>query len=189
MERASTARRLDESQTDEPLKVPSFGGGDPPPPPIRHNEPIVSNARLGVLVLLGAEAMFFAGLIGAFLVFRLGSSIWPPPFQPRLPIGVTGVNTAILLLSAYTMHLGLRAVRAGDLRQLVRLLVATGALGTIFLLVQGYEWVRLIQFGLTVSSSVYGGIFYTLIGFHGIHVAGALIWLAAVLLQAQRGRF
>ena len=44
-------------------------------------------------MLLGAEAMFFAGLIGAFLVFRFGSTVWPPPFQPRLPIGVTGINT------------------------------------------------------------------------------------------------
>ena len=189
MARGSTARRLDDSQTEEALKVPSFGGGDPPPPPIRDNEPVVSNARLGVLVLLGAEAMFFAGLIGAFLVFRLASSTWPPPFQPRLPVGVTGVNTGILLLSAYTMHLGLRAVRDDAVRQFVRLLLATGALGTMFLLIQGYEWIRLIHFGLTVSSSVYGGIFYTLIGFHGIHVAGALIWLATVLVQAQRGRF
>jgi heme/copper-type cytochrome/quinol oxidase subunit 3 len=189
MARASTARRLDDSQTEQALRVPSFGGGDPPSPPIRDNEPVVSNARLGVLALLGAEAMFFAGLIGAFLVFRLASSTWPPPFQPRLPIGVTGVNTGILLLSAYTMHLGLRALRDGAVRQFVRLLLATGALGAIFLLIQGYEWIRLIHFGLTVSSSVYGGLFYTLIGFHGIHVVGALIWLAAVLIQAQRGRF
>ena len=59
--------------------------------------PIGSNAWLGVLMLLGAEAMFFAGLIGAYIVFRVGSAIWPPPFQPRLPVGVTGVNTGILL--------------------------------------------------------------------------------------------
>ena len=37
------------------------------------------------LCCLGAEAMFFAGLIGAFLVFRIASPVWPPPFQPRLP--------------------------------------------------------------------------------------------------------
>ena len=47
-------------------------------------------------MFLGAEAMFFAGLIGAYIVFRVGSAIWPPPFQPRLPVGVTGVNTADL---------------------------------------------------------------------------------------------
>ena len=55
------------------------------------------------------------------------------------------------------------------------------------MLIQGYEWVQLIHFGLTVSSSVYGGLFYTLIGFHGLHVFGALIWLLVVLRQARRG--
>jgi cytochrome c oxidase subunit III len=42
---------------------------------------------------------------------------------------------------------------------------------------------------LTLSSGVYGGLFYTLIGFHGLHVMGALIWLLTVFVLAQRGRF
>ena len=170
-------------------KAPAFGGGDPPPPPVKPNTPIGSNAWLAVLMFLGAEAMFFAGLIGAFIVFRVGAPVWPPPFQPRLPVGLTGVNTLILLASAVTMHVGLKAARAGKLGRLSRLLALTAALGGVFLAIQGYEWLRLIQFGLTVSSSVYGGLFYTLIGFHGLHVAGALIWLVVVYVQAEKGRF
>ena len=48
---------------------------------------------------------------------------------------------------------------------------------------------RLVHFGLTTSSSVYGGLFYTLIGAHGAHVFGGLIWLSIVCWQAKRGRF
>src|SRR3970282_360654 len=48
----------------------------------------VTNAALCMLIFLAAEAMFFAGLIGAFLVFRFGSAPWPPPGQPYLPVGV-----------------------------------------------------------------------------------------------------
>jgi cytochrome c oxidase subunit 3 len=183
----STARRLDLPAAPE--KVPAFGGGGPPAPPISRNPPIGSNAWLGVLMFLGAEAMFFAGLIGAFIVFRLSAPIWPPPFQPRLPVGLTGVNTVILLLSAVTMRLSLKSVRAGNFPGLIRLLSCTALLGGAFLAIQGYEWIRLIHFGLTVSSSVYGGLFYTLIGFHGVHVFGALIWLLVVYVQAKRGRF
>ena len=51
------------------------------------------------------------------------------------------------------------------------------------------EWVRLIGFGLTLSSSVYGATFYSLIGLHGLHVAGALVWLLATTLLAARQRF
>ncbi len=189
MAKSSTARKLDDALLVEAGRRPAFGGGEPPPPPIRPNIPIASNAWLGVLMFLGAEAMFFAGLIGAFLVFRIASPVWPPPFQPRLPVELTGINTLILLVSAVTMRLGLRANQRGERARLVRLLSWTAVAGTIFLLIQGFEWFRLIQFGLTVSSSVYGGLFYTIIGCHGLHVFGALIWLAVVWQKARTGNY
>jgi hypothetical protein len=119
MARTSTARRLDEAPS-APVTRLEFGGGDPPVPPVQPNAPIASNAWLATVMFLGAEAMFFAGLIGAFIVFRIGSAVWPPPFQPRLPIGITGVNTIILLASAITMHMALRAVRNGTTDRLRR---------------------------------------------------------------------
>jgi cytochrome c oxidase subunit 3 len=140
-------------------------------------------------MLLAAESMLFAGLIGAFLVFRLSSPNWPPPFQPRLPVFVTGVNTLFLLSSWLTMRASLKAARAGDRRALIRLLSVTAALGVLFLIVQGYEWLRLIGFGLTVSSGVYGATFYTIIGCHALHVFGAIVWLLVVLVQSRAGKF
>ena len=190
MVREAAVRQVVKPQeADEAYKIPGFAGGGPPVPPIAAEEPIVSNARLAVLMFLAAEAMFFAGLIGAFLVFRLGSTTWPPPFQPRLPVAVTGINTVILLVSGLTMRLALRAIRLGTVEKLVRYLLATMLLGGLFLSIQGYEWLRLIEFGLTVSSGIYGATFYTLIGIHGLHVLGAVLWLAVVLIQARRKRF
>ena len=187
MAKSSAARKLDETISAVKVKRPGFGGGDPPP--VQPNAPVLNNAHLAVLMLLGAEVMFFAGLIGAFLVFRLSAAVWPPPFQPRLPVGMTGLNTAILLASAVTMHLGVRAVRTGAVATLIRQLTITALLGSLFLVIQGYEWIRLIHFGLTASSSIYGGLFYALIGAHGVHVLCGLIWLFLVRMQARRGRF
>ena len=187
MAQSSTARRIDAPLTN--AQRPAFGGGEPPAPPVRWNPPLASNAWLAVLMFLGAEAMFFAGLIGAYIVFRLGSPVWPPPFQPRLPTTVTGVNTLILVASAVTMRWALREMGSGNRDRTIRLLSLTGLLGGTFLAVQGFEWVRLIHFGLTLSSSVYGGLFYTIIGLHGLHVVGALVWLLVVFARAKRGRF
>ncbi|HEV8307718.1 MAG TPA: cytochrome c oxidase subunit 3 [Methylomirabilota bacterium] len=171
----------------------------PPVPPPRGNGddggsgpeayPPYSNARLGMLMLLTGETVLFGGLVAAFLVLRLGASVWPPPGQPRLPVGVTAVNTLVLIGSSYTLARALRAVRQGDQRGLVRGLARTAGLGALFLAVQGAEWIRLVGFGLTASSGIYGGTFYTLIGTHGAHVLGALTWLLIVLAWAARGRY
>jgi cytochrome c oxidase subunit 3 len=187
MAQTSTAKRLDETLVDLEPKRPGFGGGEPPP--VLPQTPIGTNAWLAVWMFLGAEAMFFAGLMGAYIVFRVSAVVWPPPFQPRLPVGVTGVNTMLLLASAVTIRVARRNARRGDGPRLVRWLGLTALLGVIFLAVQGYEWAKLIQFGLTVSSSVYGGLFYTLIGFHALHVLGALIWLLVVFALARRGHY
>ena len=149
----------------------------------------LSNAYIGLLMFLGAETMFFAGLIGSFLVFRVAHEVWPPAMMPRLPVGVTGVNTLILLASALTMQRARAAIRGGAQRELVRMLLVTAVLGAVFLLVQGYEWVRLLQYGLTLTSGVYGATFYVLVGCHGVHVLGAVIWLLCVLRLAASRRY
>ena len=149
----------------------------------------LSNAYIGLLMFLGAETMFFAGLIGSFLVFRVAHEVWPPATLPRLPVVVTGVNTLILLASALTMRRARAAIRAGVQRDLLRMLLVTAVLGVVFLLVQGYEWIRLLQFGLTLASGVYGATFYVLVGCHGVHVLGAVIWLLSVLRLAAQRRY
>jgi heme/copper-type cytochrome/quinol oxidase subunit 3 len=141
------------------------------------------------MLFIGAEGMFFAGLLSAFLVFRTGTAVWPPPFQPRLPVIVTAVNTLILLWSGYTMHRALRSIRRRNPQGLTDWLSVTAVFGSLFLVVQGYEWTRLLRFGLGLSSGIYGAMFYTLIGCHALHVFGAVIWLLVILAMARKRRF
>ncbi|MFQ6113136.1 MAG: heme-copper oxidase subunit III [bacterium] len=166
--------------------VGSDGKSGPSTPPLA---PSIDKALLGILMFIGTEIMFFGGLISTFLILRAGAVTWPPPTQPRLPIEVTGINTVILLLSGYTMHRALQAIRQGHLRALTNWFAVTALFGGIFLAVQGSEWIRLVDFGLTFTSSIYGATFYTLIGCHGLHVLGALIFLLYVLIAAIGRRY
>jgi cytochrome c oxidase subunit 3 len=168
-----------------PLPPPGDDDGREPAP----RRPRMDNARIAMLFFLAGETMFFAGLVSGFLVLRLGAPVWPPPLQPRLPVLVTGLNTLVLLTSSVAMIGALRAGRRAEGRALVERLAAAAGLGALFLAVQGYEWARLIQYGLTVTSGAYGATFYTLIGVHAAHVFGALVWLSVTLLLAAHGRF
>lgn len=169
-------RRVDPTLATETI-FGGFGGG---PPASRRPAPAVANGMLAMVVFLATETMLFAGLISAFLVLRAGTAAWPPPGQPRLPIAVTGINTAVLFVSAYTMHGAVRARHGGRLADVRRLLAITAALGTTFLVVQGLEWTALLRHGLTTSSSLYGATFYALIGCHGLHVLAAVVALIVV---------
>jgi heme/copper-type cytochrome/quinol oxidase subunit 3 len=171
-----------------PPAPPDFGGGgdgDRDPGPRRG----LDNLRLAVLVFMGAEAMFFGAMISSLFVLRLGMAAWPPPLEPRLPIAVTGLNTLVLLASSLTLTASGRARRRHDDRRHMRWLGATAALGALFLIVQGYEWIRLIGYGLSLGSGIYGTTFFVLIGFHGVHVLAALVWLLVTTALVARGRF
>jgi cytochrome c oxidase subunit III len=148
--------------------------------------PIASNV-LAVAIFIASEVMLFGGLLSAFMILRAENSQWPPLGQPRLPLLVTTLNSLILFASGWTV---IRAVRTAGARDaLINWLSLTLLLGAVFLFVQGSEWIRLIHFGLTVSSSVYGGLFYTLVGIHAIHVMGAVVALCVVLRLARQGRY
>jgi cytochrome c oxidase subunit 3 len=184
--REATARAVHTEEAARPTlhAIPGHGGGGPR----SGRTAAVSNAHIGVLVLLAAESMLFTGLLGAYVLFRTVAPSWPPAGLPRLPLLVTTLNTLVLLGSAYTMHRARAAARAGDRPTLFPRLIGTAALGLVFLGVQGAEWTRLVHHGLTLASGTYGASFYALIGLHGVHVLAAVVWLAAVtvLVGAQR---
>jgi heme/copper-type cytochrome/quinol oxidase subunit 3 len=160
-----------------------------PPSASDATAPAVSNTRLAMIIVIATETMFFAGLIGTFLVFRLAAATWPPPGLPRLPLAVTTLNTLVLLGSLVPMSRALRAVRRDDAAGTTSGVRTTALLGGLFLVVQGAEWARLVRHGLTLSSGTYGAIFYVLIGCHGLHVLVAVAWLAVAALLARRARF
>lgn len=155
-------------------------------PPVEEGGPAVANAHLAMAAVIVAELMLFVGLIGAYLVFRLQEAEWPPAGQPLLPVGITAANTIGLVASAVVLRRGLALLHDGIADRAGRLMTGATALGVLFLVVQGFEWVRLVGHGLTLGSSAYGGVFYLLIGCHAVHVAVAVLLLGGVTTAVLR---
>ena len=143
--------------------------------------------KLGMWVFLSSEVLFFGALIATFLVYKHRSVSGPG--QELLNLPLTGINTFILIISSLTMVLSLAAAMNDQQRQLKFWLLATIVLGSIFLSIQGYEYVELWHEGLTPTSNLFGSAFYTLTGFHGTHVLVGVIYLFGVLLKALFGGF
>ena len=151
----------------------------------------VAVAQFGMVLFIVVEAMTFAGLISAFFSIRGSVDIWPPLDQPRYPVQATAVNTAILLTSGVTMLLFRRVWHRDPeaFGKLTFLILATAFLGALFVGLQGIEWAQLIGYGLTVTSSSYGSIFYVIIGFHAAHVLAAVLWLCVTSGLAVSKKF
>ena len=66
-------------------------------------------------------------------------------------------------------------------------MVRTLVLGVVFLATQGVEWGRLLSHGWTVSTNLYSGLFYLVVGAHAAHVCVGLALLAWLLARLRRG--
>src|SRR5262249_10814793 len=131
-------------------------------------------------------------LIVTYLVFigrdsQPGGMGGPTPIATlTLPI-VIG-TTLCLLSSSMTVHLAERALRNGGGATFIQLWLATIALGIVFLLGTAHEWYELInRHHLTISRNLFGTTYYTLVGFHALHVTvGVLVMLIVLALSLRR---
>jgi cytochrome c oxidase subunit 3 len=152
--------------------------------------PVGSKGRLssgwwGMWTILGTEAALFAYLLFSyFYVAAQTTGKWPPVGPPRLQIAIAG--TVILFLGSATMWWGERGIRAGRRRQLLLGIAATLVLGIAFLGLQIVEW-HAKPFG--IGTDVYGSLYFTVTGFHMMHVAIGLLLLAVLFVWTALNYF
>lgn len=143
----------------------------------------ISASALGMILFISSEIMFFAALFGAYFTIRSRAGAWPPA-GAEVEVALPALATAILISSSITMHAADAAAVTGDRARTTRWLTATIALGAAFLIGQAYEYTQLV---FDVSDHSYGTLFYSMTGFHGLHVAGGLAALTLVLIKNGRG--
>jgi heme/copper-type cytochrome/quinol oxidase subunit 3 len=145
-----------------------------------------SSPKFAASCFIISEAMFFLLLVSSYIVFNRASGENSPAHM--LEVGRTGVFTFLLLASSVTFWLAERALRKSNQNGCLFWLGLTLVLGTTFLLNQGAEYAGLIHNGVTISSSLFGSTFFTVTGFHGLHVFGGLVVLAIMFFLGKSGR-
>lgn len=148
--------------------------------------------RLGMWLFLASEIMFFAGFIGAYVVLR---TIQPAgdnnPFNElsHLNKWLALVNTVVLITSSLTMALAVAAAHRGDNKAIAKNILFTMILGVTFLIIKGFEYNAKFQADHFPSTSVMYACYFTMTGFHGLHVLVGIAVLFFIWLFALRGRY
>lgn len=151
-------------------------------------KPAIPNGVLAMSIFIFTEVMLFSGFISAFSIVKAGASEWPPLDQPRLPVEITAINTAVLLLSGVLLIFCQRKFKRDGAHAAKHLFLASTALALTFVAIQGYEWSKLLHYGLTMRSSHYGSYFYLIIGAHAIHAVIAILFLLKLCPSFIKGQ-
>jgi len=147
----------------------------------------VPTGRLAVWWVLASEIVIFGGLLGAYIMHRIGH----PGFGEQAVhtnVWAGGFNTLVLLSSSLSAVLAHQAAEHGDGRRAAGLLRLTVLGGATFLVVKGVEWTHAIESGFTITSNLFWSFYYTAAGLHALHVIAGMILMLVVAAGAAKNR-
>jgi cytochrome c oxidase subunit 3 len=156
-------------------------------PPHAANSKPLSQQEWGMIAFLLSEVAFFSTLIVTYLAYigKDPPGSGPTPAVLTLPL-VIGTTTC-LLASSGTVHLAEMALHRGALGRFAMFWLATILLGIVFLSGTAFEWHELIfKHHLTISANLFGTTYYTLVGFHALHVTIGVIVLITLFVIVLR---
>lgn len=164
--------------------------------------------RLFTVPTLGADPFEFATVLHMYTGTATHEYLWPN-FKAVWPLltnpnptlfvgpnavvetwGIPALNTLILLSSAVTVTWAHWGFKKGNNRQIIIGLALTILLGAIFEGFQAHEYIKAYtEYGLTLSSGIYGSTFFTLTGLHAMHVSIGVIMLSVIFIRTLKGHF
>ncbi|MGB7441391.1 MAG: heme-copper oxidase subunit III [Coleofasciculaceae cyanobacterium] len=140
-----------------------------------HSHDEAGNSMFGFIVFLLSESVIFLSFFAGYIIYKTSTVDWLPPGVSGLEVREPAINTVILVSSSFVIYIAERFLHDKNLWGFRAFWLLTMAMGSYFLYGQAVEW-RSLEFGFT--SGLFGGTFYLLTGFHGLHV------LTGVLLQS-----
>jgi len=157
-----------------------------------HTSKVEIGLRMGVLLFIVSEVMFFFGFFWAFFHSSISptleiGSIWPPKgilvFDIEyLPI----LNTLILISSGVSITWCHHAIVFGNYLQSFTSLLSTICMAILF---TGFQYIEYLHADFTISDSIFGSTFFLSTGFHGCHVIIGTIFLIVCLVRLIKSHY
>lgn len=140
------------------------------------------NKILGFWLFLGAETVLFGTLFSAYLALRHSVLDGPHPAE-LFQLPMVFAATMILLTSSLTSVFAVQALHQHKVKAMINWLIVTIVLGLGFLGLEIFEFYEYVHEGHGFTTSAFSSSFYTLVGFHGAHVAFGVLWIGLLIGQ------
>ncbi|HLO88508.1 MAG TPA: heme-copper oxidase subunit III [Nostocaceae cyanobacterium] len=146
-----------------------------------HGHDEEGNKMYGFIVFLLSESVIFLSYFAGYAIYKTTSENWLPTGVTGLEIKDPTINTVILVSSSFVIYLAEKCLEKKNLAGFRLYLLLTMLMGSYFLYGQAVEWSSL-EFGFT--SGTFGGLFYLLTGFHGLHVFTGILLQLIILIRS-----
>ena len=148
----------------------------------------LNNRKLGMWAFIGSEVMFFTSLIATFIRFKIEHGDAFEEAHEILSLPLATLGTTVLIVSSFAVVMGLESLQSNDRRVFFNWMGLTILFGVTFLSIQAFEWYELMHEGIK-ADDMFGTVFFSTTGFHGLHVLGGVAWLGLIMLRAARGEY
>ncbi len=157
--------------------------------PQYHSSTALPPAKSGMISFLLSEAAFFGTLIMAYVYFLSQTGKGDPTPRQVFHLPLVLAASACLFSSSATIHLAEKGLHRGQQRAFLTWWGLTIVLGVLFLCGTVWEWSDLIgTWGLTISRNLFGTTYFTLVGFHALHVTIGLAVMSIVFGLAVKNQ-
>ena len=136
----------------------------------------------GFWIFLLSDFILFSGLFAAYAVLS-GNTAGGPTGADLFNVRNVFIETMCLLISSYTCGLGALSAERRQPGRFLIFAVLTLVLGAAFLVIESTEFAGMVSKGAGPSRSAFLSGFFTLVGTHGVHVTGGLLWLIYMAAQ------
>lgn len=147
----------------------------------------VPTGRLAVWWVIASEIVIFGGLLGSYIMHRIGHPEWGE-YASHTNTWFGALNTLILLTSSLTIVLAHHAAEHKDGAKAFKYIWFTILGGLGFLIVKSIEWTTEISHGYTITANAFWSFYYTAAGLHGLHVIGGMVIMGIISFDAKQGK-
>jgi cytochrome o ubiquinol oxidase subunit 3 len=136
----------------------------------------------GFWIFLLSDIVMFSAFFAAHAVLQTATAGGPSGRELFNPTSIA-IQTAVLLLSSFTCGMSAVATEARSQIWTQLSLLVTGALGLVFLLLEGRDFAVMVAAGAAPQRSAFLSSFFAVVGCHGLHVSAGLLWLGTMMAQ------
>ena len=137
----------------------------------------------GFVIFLLSESVIFLAFFAGYAVLKLTTPQWLPDGFEGLDMRMPLINTVVLVSSSFVAYVAERCLHRRNLWGFRGVWLLTMAMGAYFVVGQAVEWSEL---SFSLRSGVFGGLFYLLTGFHGLHVVIGVLLMGLMLARSFR---